>query len=139
MNVSEPTRPVPHPDRDSRTWWDLVAQHELRLQRCATCFAWRWPPRAICNRCASFEYSWEATSGRGTIASWIVNHHAFSAEFPTPYAVVLVQLAEQDDCKLIGSYAGEIDSLRSGLAVRAAFEDVAAGVTLLTWEPEPLE
>ena len=74
-------------------------------------------------------------NGRGTVASWIVNHHAFSAEFPSPYAVVLVQLEEQDDCKLIGSFAGAIDSLRPGLEVRAAFDDAAAGATLLTWEP----
>ena len=133
--MDEPARPLPHPDRDSRPWWELLARHELRLQRCATCAAWRWPPRAICNRCASFEFTWAPLSGRGTVASWIVNHHAFSAEFPSPYAVVLVQLAEQDDCKLIGSFAGAIDSLRPGLEVRAAFEDVAAGVTLLTWEP----
>ena len=89
----------------------------------------------MCNRCASFEFAWAPPSGRGTVASWIVNHHAFSAEFPSHYAVVLVRLAEQDDCKLIGSFAGTIDSLRPRLAVRAAFEDVAAGVTLLTWEP----
>ena len=133
--MGESTPPLPHPDRDSRPWWDLLARHELRLQRCATCGAWRWPPRAICNRCASFEFTWAPLSGRGTVASWIVNHHAFSAEFPSPYAVVLVQLAEQDDCKLIGSFAGAIESLRPGLEVRAAFEDVAAGATLLTWEP----
>ena len=117
--MGEPTRPLPHPDRDSRPWWDLLARHELLLQQCATCGAWRWAP----------------LSGRGTVASWIVNHHAFSTDFPSPYAVVLVRLAEQDDCKLIGSFAGAIESLRPGLEVRAAFDDVDAGVTLLRWEP----
>ena len=93
----------------------------------------------MCNRCGSFDFDWAPISGRGTIASWIVNHHAFSAELSSPYTVVLVRLAEQDDCKLIGSFAGTIDSLRPGLAVRAAFDDVASDVTLLTWEPEPPE
>ena len=91
--------------------------------------------RAICNRCSSFEFIWAPLSGRGTVASWIVNHHAFSTDFPSPYAVVLVRLAEQDDCKLIGSFAGAIESLRPGLEVRAVFDDVADGVTLLRWEP----
>ena len=31
--MTEPTRPVPHPDRDSRPWWDALARHELLLQR----------------------------------------------------------------------------------------------------------
>ncbi|HEX4529756.1 MAG TPA: OB-fold domain-containing protein, partial [Acidimicrobiia bacterium] len=86
-----------------------------------------------------FDAEWESISGRGTVAGWIVNHHAFSDEFASPYAVILVRLAEQDDCKLIGSFAGAIESLRPGLEVRAAFEDVAAGATLLTWEPASAE
>lgn len=127
-------RPVPHPDRDSAPWWDLLAHHELRFQRCTSCGAWRWPPRAICNRCGSFDSAWELVSGRGAVAGWIVNHHSFSSDFVSPYAVVLVRLDEQDDCKLIGSYRGAIDTLRAGLAVRAVFDDVAEGTTLLAWE-----
>jgi uncharacterized OB-fold protein len=129
------TRPIPHPDRDSQPWWDALARHELRFQRCAACGAWRWPPRAICNRCGSFDAEWEAVSGRGTVAGWVVNHHAFSSELPSPYAVMLVRLEEQDDCKLVGSFRGHLDALRAGLPVRAVFDDVAEGVTLLAWEP----
>jgi uncharacterized OB-fold protein len=90
----------------------------------------------MCNRCASFGSTWAPLSGRGTVASWIVNHHAFAADFAPPYAVVLVRLAEQDDCKLLGSFAGAIDVLQVGLPVRAAFDDVADGVTLVSWEAE---
>jgi uncharacterized protein len=129
------SRPVPHPDRDSQPWWDALARHELRFQRCTACGAWRWPPRAICNRCGSFDTAWELVSGRGTVAGWIVNHHAFSSDFASPYAVILVRLEEQDDCKLIGSFRGAIDTLHAGLPVRAAFDDVADGITLLAWEP----
>jgi uncharacterized OB-fold protein len=128
------TRPLPHPDRDSQPWWEALARHELRFQRCTACGAWRWPPRAICNRCGSFDAAWEPVSGRGTIAGWIVNHHTFSADFPSPYAVMLVRLEEQDDCKLVGSFRGDVDALRTGLPVRAVFDDVADGVTLLAWE-----
>ena len=40
-----------------------------------------------------------------------------------------------DDCKLIGSFAGNCHMLRAGLPVQAAFDDVGDGVTLLSWEP----
>jgi uncharacterized OB-fold protein len=65
----------------------------------------------------------------------VVNHHAFSADFASPYVVLLVRLDEQADCKLIGSFRGAIDGVRAGLPVRAVFDDVAEGITLLAWEP----
>ena len=133
------TRPLPHPDRDSAPWWDALSRHELVVQRCARCRAWRFPPRAICNRCGSFDAEWEPVSGDGTVASWTVNHHPFSADFTPPYVVLTVRLAEQDDVLMIGSFTGSSDGVWSGMAVRAVFDDVGDGVTLLAWdsvEPE---
>ena len=69
------------------------------------------------------------------MASWIVNHHAFSADFAPPYAVVTVRLDDQDDVLVIGSFTGAIDELATGLAVQAVFDDVVDGVTLLSWSP----
>ena len=70
------------------------------------------------------------------IASWVVNQRAFLPGFEIPYVVVNVRLDEQDDCKLIGSWQGSIDALRGGLPVRAVFDDVTEGVTLVSWEPD---
>jgi uncharacterized OB-fold protein len=128
------THPLPHPDRDSARWWEALARHELVFQRCARCRAWRFPPRAVCNRCGSFDFGWEAASGDGTVASWVVNHHAFSDDFTTPYVVLTVRLAEQDDLLVIGSYRGVPDRVTAGMPVRAIFDDVAEGATLLAWE-----
>ena len=135
-------RPAPAVDRDSRPWWDALARHELVLQRCSACRAWRWPARAICNRCASFDWEWEPPSGRGSVASWIVNHHPFSEAFASPYAVVTVRLEDQADLLLPGSFTGPLDRLRIGLEVEADFDDVDAvdeagqRFTLLTWRPQ---
>jgi len=133
-------RPLPAKDRDSQSWWDALARHETVLQRCSSCERWRWPPRAICNRCGSFESTWEPISGRGRVLSWIVNHHSFSEAFPSPYVVVAVQVEEQDDIIMYGSWTGPADGsgLRVGLRLTASFDDVAAGddpVTLLSWSP----
>src|SRR5690606_20702017 len=107
--------PLPTPDRDSRPWWEALSRHELALQRCDACATWRWPARAMCGRCGSFDLTWEPTGGRGAIASWVVNHHSFSAAFASPYAVVTVRLDEQPDLLLVGSFRGEIAELAVGL------------------------
>ena len=138
MIQPSPARPVPHADRDSLPWWEALARHEFVLQRCAACEAWRWPARAICNRCASFDWRWEPAGGRGTVASWIVTRHAFLPGFEAPYAVLTVRLDEQEDLLLPGSFAGAADdaALAIGAAVTVAFDDVAGADpprSLLGW------
>jgi len=128
-------RLLPSPDRDSAEWWKALSRHDFVLQRCNPCEAWRWPPREICNRCGSFDYQWAPASGRGTLASWVVNKQAFLPDFEIPYVVVNVRLEEQSDCKLIGGFRGPVEALRGGLPVRAVFEDIADSTTLLLWEP----
>ena len=134
-------RPVPTPDRDSRPWWEAMARHELLVQRCGVCARLRWPPRALCGACGSFEWSWEPASGRATVASWIVNHHSFGDAIPSPYVVVTGRLAEQDDILIPGNYAGPPDGagLAIGAPLSAGFEDLEADDgrvwTLLRWQP----
>lgn len=135
-----PVRPRPTVDRDSAEWWAALTRHELVLVRCDDCGAWRWPPRALCGRCGSLHWGWSPASGRGSVASWIVNRHGFGGAFPLPSTVVLVRLAEQDDLLLPGGWAGAADGddLVMGMPVTARFEDVpadegGAAMTLLCW------
>jgi uncharacterized OB-fold protein len=123
---------LPTPDRDSAPWWDALGHHELTLQRCDDCGALRWPPRELCNRCGSLNWQWVPATGRGTVASWIVNHHSFGAGAggrPAPYTVVLVRLDDQPDILIPGGWAGAPDGadLSIGLPVVAGFDDVDLG------------
>ena len=141
MSASE-SRPLPVADRDSTPWWAGLADHELRLQRCHACGTLRWPPRALCSRCGSLDWSWVTASGRATVASWIVTRHQFSEAFEVPYVVVMARLDEQDDILVPGAYGGapDGDDLRVGRHLIAAFDDVAVSegadpVSLLRWMP----
>jgi uncharacterized OB-fold protein len=133
-------RPRPAVDRDSAPWWAALGSHELALARCDDCATWRWPPRAMCPRCGSLDWGWTAASGRGTVASFVVNRHGFDPACPLPSTVVLVRLAEQDDLLLPGGWAGAVDGsdVAIGLPVVAGFEDVQADdgspFTVLRWE-----
>jgi hypothetical protein len=129
-------RPLPFPDRDSAPFWEGVRQGELRLQRCNRCGRRRWPPRAVCNACHSFEASWVQASGRGRVVSWVRTHQVFLPAFrdEVPYTVIQVALEEQPDVCMIGRLRGGAEP-RAGLAVRAVFTDAAPEVALVDWEP----
>jgi uncharacterized OB-fold protein len=135
--MSEPyAKPVPHEDRDSRPYWEFIRKGELRLQRCSACGTWRWPPRALCGRCRSFECEWARVSGTGRVTSWITTHQIFSPAYrdDVPYHVIQVALDEQPDLILPGQLVAGTEP-RADLRVRATTREVAPGVVLLFWEP----
>jgi uncharacterized OB-fold protein len=136
-------RPLPTPERDSKAWWDAVARHELTLQRCDACSRLRWPARAICNRCGSFEWGWAQASGRGRVVTWLVNHHSFGGAFETPSTVVSVRLDDQEDILIPARYAGPADAtgLDFGIPMQVGFDDITrddgASATVLHWRLAP--
>jgi uncharacterized protein len=131
-------RMIPYADRDSAPWWAALARHELVQQRCDSCHRWRWPARAMCGDCGSFEWSWQPVSGDGEVVSWITTHHAFLPGFQAPYHTVFVRIAESDDIVMPGTWFGS-GPPHTGLPVTAHFDDIEQDdgdrVTLLGWEP----
>lgn len=135
MSVSG--KPPPYPDRDSAPYWAALAEEgELRLQVCTGCGAWRWPPRALCNRCFGFDAEWRAVSGGATVVSWAVTHQVFAPAWreDVPYTTVQVRLAEQDDVLLIGGWLGD-RAPRAGEAVRLEVVPGPDGFALPCWRP----
>ena len=129
-------RPLPLPDEVSAPFWEGCKRRELRVQRCAGCSAFRHTPRVVCPRCGSTEALWEPLSGRGTIYSYVVCHPPVLPAFAdrVPYAVVLVELAEDPQLRMVGNLLdvapGEIEI---GAAVRVDFEDVSDEIALPQW------
>jgi uncharacterized OB-fold protein len=77
-----------------RPMWDSIRARRMRLQSCAACGRFRYPPAPICPNCLSEEAAWSAISGRGTIVSWIVFHRRYLAAYHPPYNVIAVRLEE---------------------------------------------
>jgi uncharacterized protein len=80
----------------NRGFWEATARGELAVQRCGGCGHLRYPISEVCPRCLSLELEWEPLSGRGTLYSWIVFHHAYHPAWRDrlPYTVALVELEE---------------------------------------------
>jgi uncharacterized OB-fold protein len=68
---------------------------------------------------------WALCSGRGSLLSWVVVHHAVDPGWRdrTPYVIALVALAEEPQTWLYGTYIGAHSRLRDGLALEAVFVD----------------
>jgi uncharacterized OB-fold protein len=94
---------------------------ELRLQRCADCGQYRFPPSRNCPSCLSASWAWTPVSGRGTLWSWIGMHKRYIAGFEPPYVVALVEL-EEGPRMIAGVPADAQDDLACDLPVQACFE-----------------
>lgn len=128
--------PVPAPDEDTRPFWVGCKQRQLLMQRCADCGAFRFTPRPLCPGCRSARCEWLPMSGRGTIFSKVVCHPPVLPAFQdrVPYAVVLVELAEDPTLRLVGNVLGcGPEEVRIGDLVEATFQDVSDEIALPQW------
>ena len=137
--MSPDAKPVPIPDHDTQPFWDACKEHELRAQRCTSCGRFRWPPRAFCPACYSWEYAWTRLSGRGTVYSFSVVHHVVVPAFggDAPYVVALVTLeGTGDEVRLLSNIIGcSWEAVQVGMLLQVEFEDASADVTLPKFRP----
>src|SRR5215510_10484482 len=145
---------VPDNDSEWSEYFGLARQLKLTLRACTACDLMRYPPMHACPWCMDLGWKWQEVSGKGTIHSYEVVHHAIQPGFKdaTPYAVVLVELDEQrgaptpdEALRIIGNLVkadGSMEDVREaaiGRRVRVVFQDVADHLALpqfaLTDEP----
>jgi 3-oxo-4,17-pregnadiene-20-carboxyl-CoA hydratase alpha subunit len=114
-------------DHGNAWFWDGVADHELLIQRCASCGALRVPIAPMCHRCQSLEWDTVAAAGRGEILAWIVSHHPTEAD-AVPRIVALVELDE--GVRVVSNVVdADPSAVRNDLAVELTFRTYG-GVTL---------
>ena len=129
-----PRRPRPAVNRDNAFWFDAAREHRLVIQRCASCQALRHPPAPCCPHCRSFEWDTVEASGRGTVHSFVVNHHPKLPSFDFPLVVVLVDLDE--GVRLVANVVDtEPADVRVGLPVELAWIDPDPELSLPAFRP----
>ncbi|MGE0154272.1 MAG: Zn-ribbon domain-containing OB-fold protein [Reyranellaceae bacterium] len=87
---------VPTRDIDSLPFWQALDAGELRLPHCGACDRFFFPPMPRCVHCGAAKVEFKPVSGKGTLYSWIVTHHAFHASFKDelPFTVGVIDLDE---------------------------------------------
>jgi len=124
-------KPIPTITDELRPFFAAAKRHELVVQRCRGCGAYRFPPRELCSSCLSREADWVPVSGRGEIFSYNVMHQVYHPGFAdaVPYAVVVVRLDE--GAKMTSNLVGvKPEDIRIGMRVHVVFEDITDEVTL---------
>jgi uncharacterized OB-fold protein len=137
--MTDDAKPLPVPDTDSAPFWDACRAHTLVAQCCRACGAWRFPPRGVCPRCASWDFDWRELAGTGVVQTFVAPHRAFTPGFAgdVPYVIASVVMDGTDESVVIaGNLTGcAWDAVRVGMPVRAIFIDATPEITLPKFVP----
>lgn len=134
--MAEWKRPIPRIDEESRGFWEACRRHELRIQRCRSCGALRYYPRALCPSCLSDGVEWVLCSGRGTVYTFTITHQNQAPGFreQLPYALAVVTL-EEGPQMLTNIVDCPLDEIRIGMPVEVTFADVNDEIAIPLFRP----
>ncbi len=135
-------KPLPRIREETRGFWEGCKRHELFVQRCKDCGAYRFPPALGCHKCGSENREWVKVSGKGDVYSFAIPrgnkpegvHPAFAAE--VPYAVVLVELPDAGGVHIVSNITGcRLEDIAIGMPVEVTYDDVTTEITLPKFRP----
>jgi uncharacterized OB-fold protein len=117
-------RILPTPTPETQPFWDKAREHELWLPRCDACDAVIWHPRAFCPHCGGSSITWFRASGRGTLASFLINYTP-APGYTAPYVMAFVQLEEGPRLTAnLMDVEPDPALLSIGMALEVTFEDL---------------
>lgn len=133
--MPEVRRPLPQPTPETQHFWDGLQDRELRLQRCAACAHVYYPPRPFCPDCSSREVEVFNASGKGKLASYVINHRPHPA-WDAPYSIAIVELEEGPRMATnIVNCPQTPEALAIDMPVEIVFEAVSDDITLPLFQP----
>jgi uncharacterized OB-fold protein len=127
-------RPLPAVDGPDKPFWQALRRRQVQVQCCNNCGTHRFPATRYCAHCLSEDHARVRVAPTGTLETWCVFHRPYFDDLPVPYTVIQVRL----DCgvRLFSNPAdADTRTLRIGMPVEGAFEDITPDVTLLKFKP----
>jgi len=126
-------------DRDTAGFFEAAAEGRLVYRACLDCGRGLHPPTDHCPYCGGWNTAWKAASGRGRLRSWTAVMHQIHPDYPAPYTLVVVEIEENPDVRLMGRLDGAPE-LQDGMPMQVWFEQLGQdGPTLPQWKPMPAE
>jgi uncharacterized protein len=123
-------RPLPLPDSDTEFFWQGCREERLMILRCGDCGTYIHLPRPGCWSCGGSNLAPSQVTGRGVVHTYTVSHTPLPG-FEPPFAIVLVELEEQQGLRLATNLVDVApDEVEIGMPVEVVFTPVADDVTL---------
>lgn len=133
------SRPLPDlADPEYQRYFRGSAAGELRIPHCAGCGWWQWPPRPICPRCQTDEWSWDVAGETATLYSWTTVWRPGLPGFDdqVPFAIIVVELDSIPNVRMLSNSVDcRPEDLAIGLRMEVVFRQVTENVTLPYWRP----
>jgi uncharacterized OB-fold protein len=132
------TRPViPVANLDTKPFWDGCAEGRLLLQRCTACGTWRHPPSPVCPDCLGTAHDWLASSGRGSVYTFVIVREGRRGwEKMVPYVLAVVALDEGP--RILTNLTNVApEAVTIGMPVAVTFETLDNTIRLPLFEPRP--
>jgi len=132
--AAAPRRLRPPMGHDNAWWWEGINKGQLLIQKCSSCGDLRHPPRPMCGKCQSMEWSSIASRGRGRVYSFTILHHPKFPGFDFPVACGLIELEE--GTRIVSNIVGcEPDAVFIGMPVTLSIENVDEEMKLPLFRP----
>ena len=113
----------------SRPFWEAAARQRLVRTVCDVCSTNFFVPQIACVRCHSEAWTYQESSGRGTVSTFTVVHRAPTSDHQPPYIVAVIDLDE--GWYMMSNIVGcPHESVRIGQRVEVDFHSRADGVVL---------
>jgi len=121
-------------DRETGEFFRAASEGRLVFRSCNSCSRAIHPPTEHCPNCGSWDTGWRESKGAGRIYSWSVVKHQIHPAFPVPYTLVVVELDDSPDVRLMGRIDGAVE-LTPGTRMHVKFEPIPGGGSLPQWYP----
>ena len=121
-------------------YWQALEEGRFELPRCAGCSRWTWPAHWRCGECGSWDFEWTGVEPKGTVYSWTRTYLSFDRvrerAATVPYVLVLCELPEAGNRRVLGVLKGSEDGLRVGAPVHGVIDPPASeskGYATIRW------
>lgn len=117
-------RLIPEVTPETEHFWRGGERGELVFLRCESCGTYVHPPSPVCPECLGRELSPKPVSGRGTVATFTINHQPWNPLVQVPYVIALVEIDEQPSVRLMTNIVDcDPEDVRVGMRVRVTFAE----------------
>lgn len=116
------SRKLPLLEPETAFFWTSGEDGTLRIQHCASCGHWQHPPLPRCPQCHSADLSPQPVSGRGRVATFTINHQAWSREEDPRFVFAAIELDEQAQLYVFSNVLCDPQEARSNMRVVVSFE-----------------